>query len=330
MEPDRTVTDDGRSTPTVHRIEFPVDFDPGHVAAYLIADEEPILIDAGDPSDEGTRRLTNALATLGYELADVAHVVCTHPHVDHVGLVPELLAGGDPTLYAPASCRETLEQPPADLAADYERAAKRAGLPESMADAVASGMVDRHEQLSELLSPSTVDVWYESADVLEVGDRTVETIHTPGHQRDHCCLLTDLDGVRSLFAGDVAIRTFRSVAVHAWLTAEQADAITAYYGTLDRLATCEVDRVFPGHGPVHGELEEALATSRESLDRLLERTERAVRPSGTHAGHAAKARGGEDLDGPWLPEAIAALAYLEQAGRLESTVDEGVRYYTPA
>lgn len=330
MERERTVTDDAGSPASVHRIQFDVDFDPGHVAAYLLDGDEPTLIDAGDPSSTCATHLETVLAEIGYELGDVDHVICTHPHVDHVGLLPDLLDAGDPTVYAPASVRESFERPVEALAADVEETARLAGLPAEMADVVASWMVDRHEELFELLPETAVDVWYECDATVAVGDRRFETIHTPGHQQDHCSLVTEIEGERSLFSGDVGIRTFRSAALHAGLTAAQTEAVGAYHVTLDRLEALRVDRVYPGHGPVHDELEEAVATARESLDRLLDRTAEAVRPSGTHAGHAAKHRGGGDVDGPWLPEAIAALAHLEREGQLESALDGGVRYYTPA
>ena len=330
MNGNQTVGPGVRSVSAVHRIEFPVDFPPEHVTSYLLEGDEPILIDAAEASSCHADRLETALGSLGYELADVAHVVCTHPHVDHVGLVERLAEAGDPTVYAPAGYRSALERPTADRRADIVSTAVEAGLPEPTAESVADWLADKHQEIFDRLPADAVDVWYDADDEVTVGDRRFETLHTPGHQRDHCCLLTEIDGERSLFSGDVAVTTFRPAAVHASLTAEQAEAVTAYYETLERLATLSVDRIYPGHGPVHESLSDAIETARESLDWLLERTEDAVRPDGTHAGHAANARSGGSVDGPWLPEAIGALAHLERRGRIESSLEDGVRLYRPA
>ena len=330
MNGNRTVGPDVRPAPGVHRIEFPVDFPPEHVASYFLEGAEPILIDAAEASPDHADRLERALGSLGYDLADVDHVVCTHPHVDHVGLVERLIEAGGPTVYAPATYRSGLERSSADRRADMVSTGLEAGLPGPVAESVADWLAGKHQEIFDQLPADAVDVWYDADDTVPVGDRRFETVHTPGHQRDHCCLLTEIDGERSLFSGDVAVSTFRPAAVHAGLTAEQSEAITAYYETLDRLATRSVDRIYPGHGPVHDSLTGAIETARESLDRLLARTEDAVRPDGTHAGHAADARSGGSMDGPWLPEAIGALAHLERRGRLESTLEDGVRRYRPA
>lgn len=43
--------------------------------------------------------------------------------------------------------------------------------------------------------------WYRDGDVLDLGNRSLEVIHTPGHSPDHCCFLDRED--RLLFTGDL-------------------------------------------------------------------------------------------------------------------------------
>lgn len=330
MQNDGAVSGTERLSAPLRRLEFDVDWPPGHVAAYLIEDDEPILIDAGDPGTANEETLVSSLAVAGYELADVAHVVVTHPHIDHVGLLPQLLEAGTPKVYAPISYRDSLHRTTNSLRSSVETTARRIGLPESAIDTVVERSLERTKEIQECLPESAVDVWLPQNHAINVGARTFETIHTPGHQQDHLCLSTKFDGDDVLFSGDMVIEPFRAAAVHANLDAEQTDAIEAYYESLDRLESQSFDRVFPGHGPVHETYDEALETARESLDRLLDRTEAAVKESGTHAGHAARSRSEGSNDGPWLPEAVGALAYLERQGRVESYLEDDVRYYVPA
>lgn len=58
----------------VRRVEFGMEWPPGHVAAYLLDADEP---------------------------ADIEHVLLTHPHVDHIGQVQTVIDEGDPEVYAP-------------------------------------------------------------------------------------------------------------------------------------------------------------------------------------------------------------------------------------
>ena len=59
----------------VHRIEFTVDWPPGHVAAYLVGGPEPLLIDAGMAGDRGRRELDAGIEAAGYDVADVSHLL---------------------------------------------------------------------------------------------------------------------------------------------------------------------------------------------------------------------------------------------------------------
>lgn len=64
-------------TPTITRIRLSIS------TAYLIRHERPVLVDTGAPGD--LPRLTAALAAAGVAPADLALVIHTHGHADHVG-----------------------------------------------------------------------------------------------------------------------------------------------------------------------------------------------------------------------------------------------------
>ncbi|MFT4882229.1 MAG: glyoxylase-like metal-dependent hydrolase (beta-lactamase superfamily II), partial [Salinirussus sp.] len=100
----------------VVRIEFEVDWPPGHAVAWLVDGPEPVLVDAGAPGETATETLADALDTHGYGLGDIDHLVVTHPHSDHVGQVPTLLEAGA-RLYAPGPALEQLRRDPEDLEA---------------------------------------------------------------------------------------------------------------------------------------------------------------------------------------------------------------------
>lgn len=310
----------------IHRLEFDVEWPPGHVACYLIDGPEPILVDAAMPQDGDA--LDAALAEHGCTLPEIEHVLITHPHVDHIGGVPSVLGAADPTVYAPASVRERFEQSP-DAVGERVRRNCLSGFAGERLETVIGMAVRSLERNVELLPPETVDVWIEPDDSTSVGDLVADAVHLPGHQADHLSYSTTLDGERVLLAGDMGIQSFRPVVIHDGLDDGYREAFDAFYTALDRMAAIDVDRVYPGHGPVHDDLTGVVEYHRSSLDRRLDRLVELVADGTRTAPRLAHVIAGDHDVNYLIPETMSALAHLESTGRLESdSVDGGRRYHT--
>lgn len=322
--------DQREMTVPVHRIESDVDWPPGHVASYLIACDEPVLIDAGMPGSDSEDSLRDAFATRGHELTDIEHLVLTHPHIDHIGQVKTVVEAADPTVYAPVGVRKRFTRDLASLGATVRENAIAAGFEDEELEAVVERAVESLRRNREFLPSETVDKWVTGGETIEIGGTTVDVIHTPGHQADHCCFLLE-KGESVLISGDMAIEPFRSVALHTGLDRGVEDAISAFYTALDRLASLDIDRVYPGHGPVHTDFERAIERDRENLDRMLDRTVKSLQGEDDPktAAEVAAARAG-DRDTMYVSaEVVAALLHLESEERIQSTVTDGVtRYYS--
>lgn len=177
--------------------------EPGHVNSWLLAgDDRAVLVDTGlgiCPIRPVAESLTDRPVS----------VVNTHSHVDHVLgndefeeiAIHELGAAG-------------LEAgPPAELLAEYMDYAQRL-----IADAEAYRALDRRtfhllndeseprpfpdgfDPATFAFKPSRATALLHDGDRIELGGRTLEVIHTPGHSVDGICLLDDREGV--LVAGD--------------------------------------------------------------------------------------------------------------------------------
>jgi glyoxylase-like metal-dependent hydrolase (beta-lactamase superfamily II) len=313
----------------VHRIEFDVDWPPGHVVSYLIDCDEPTLVDCGMPGADCETRLRETLAGIGYDLADIDHLVLTHPHVDHIGQARTVVEAADPTVYAPAGVRERFARDADDLRRAVRENATAAGLTGDDLDGAVDMAVESLERNRDLLPAETVDVWVEGGETYDIGGTPVEVIHTPGHQADHCCFSVELGAERALVAGDMAIEPFRPVTLHAGLGRGVEDAIDAFYDALDRLERMDPDRIYPGHGPVHTDFERVIERDRRSLDRMLDRTVEQLDDDHRTAAAVAGARAGENDSTYILPEVVAALTHLEAHGRIEADLVDGVaRYHT--
>lgn len=320
----------------VHRLEFSVDWPPGHAAAYLLADDEPILVDAGMAGDEGRAELVAGLEAVGTEPAAVDHLLLTHAHIDHVGQVPTLLEAGDPTVYAPRRVREQFERDLETVAAATEANLREAGVDPDRLDAAVDEVLEIHRGVRRSLPLEAVDVWIDDGPVT-VGDREFDPIYTPGHQITHYCYGTTLGDDRVVFSGDMAIEPFRAAAIHANFDDGLREGIDAYVDALERLREYSFDRVYPGHGPIHeayaatieraqSDLEDRLDDCVARLAALCDRRDRAI-----PALEIARDRT-DDVRRRVLAlrEIVAALATLERRGRVDSWLEDGVRYYEPA
>lgn len=311
------------SSVSIHRLAFDLPFPPNTAYAYLLPTDEPVLIDAGALGDSAWEELEAGLATAGFEPSDVDHLLVTHPHTDHAGQVSRLLDVANPTLYTPIGVRERLLRDSDELAATVRTNARAAGLPnpeDEVDDAV--GSLERNRGL---LPPDEIDVELEFGEPIQAGGVTIEPIHAPGHQQNQAAFLVD----DLLFAGDAIAEPFRPAALHVGLGRGCRDAIDAFYGTLDRLAALDVDRVYPGHGPIFNDLDAAVEESRDDLDELVAASRDTLSDIAPATAYEVTEVRTDDPRriGFEIYETVGALARLERQGVVDSSINDGVRRY---
>jgi glyoxylase-like metal-dependent hydrolase (beta-lactamase superfamily II) len=153
-------------------------------AVYFIPGPSPTLVETGPGADLPI--VLAALAELGVEPEDLAHIVVTHIHIDHAGGAGALLRHfprasvwaherGVPHLVDPtrlvASTTRTYGE---------ERMQRFFGATEPIA-------ADRVRAVTD-------------GDTIDLGDRTLTVIHTPGHASHHVAFHDDASGV--VFTGE--------------------------------------------------------------------------------------------------------------------------------
>lgn len=314
----------------IRRLEFDVDFPPGHAAAYLVPGDEPFLVDAGTLGSSGTDDLEAGLAEFGCEPAVIEHVLLTHPHVDHVGQMAHLREVADPTIHAATPVRSYLERDPVAMADASRATLRQAGVDEEIIAELVPEFEKSETIIRDVLPVDAVDHWIEPGEPATVGPLRVDPIHTPGHHEPHVCYATRLDGERALFSGDMLIEPFRAITIHAGLAEGVEEGLPAFRRALDRLADESVDRVFPGHGPIHERPAATIERSRADIDERLATCGEKLREGGSTALHVAANLSRDDRDiARLVPEVISALATLETQGRATSSIEDGVRYYEP-
>lgn len=210
----------------IHRISL------GHLNPWLIeCDGRWIAVDAGRPST--VDRFLAAVKDAGCEVRNIALIVVTHAHYDHVGAVAALRALSGAPVAAHRNDAETMRTGGFILSDGLNALGRfkafmgRHVVPRSVfafEPFEPDILVDDEHRLDDLGFPATL-------------------VHTPGHSDGSISLLFDDGG---LFAGDLAITQplpglWRHMPIYG-------TSIEAVKKTWRALAERGVKHIYPGHG----------------------------------------------------------------------------------
>jgi glyoxylase-like metal-dependent hydrolase (beta-lactamase superfamily II) len=205
----------------------------------LLHGAQPALVDSGfvgHAHDTADWTRTHA--------GDIALVVNTHWHSDHVGGNALLQAGG-------------------------------AGIAASAADAAAVTRRDPGcclaEYLDQPVAPYTVDEALHDQQILRLGEADWQVIRTPGHTPGHLCLWQPED--RLLVVGD-ALSDYDVGWVNLALDGPNAAATAV--ASLQRLTDLAPRGILPAHGPMPTDVGAALAKAHTRAQRLVDDPDGAV------------------------------------------------------
>lgn len=223
---------------------------------YLVADGgRATVVDAGAPGYRD--QLAPGCAELGVAETDVAAVVLTHAHADHVG-VAELLRT---ELGIPVHVHAGDER----LATTARAMGKNEGSMPPYLRHVAAWKLLWELARNGSMKPRPIGQvrTFVDGDELDVPGR-LRVVHTPGHSDGHCVLVSEAAAVA--FVGD-AICSYNPLTgargpqlMPRAFTRDVSQAL----GSLDRLAQLGVDRLLPGHGDP---IDDPAAAAREATQR---------------------------------------------------------------
>ncbi|HEY3209706.1 MAG TPA: MBL fold metallo-hydrolase [Actinomycetota bacterium] len=153
-------------------------------SAYLLHGSQPALVETGPTTS--VEAVTAGLNSLGLGPEDLAHIVVTHIHLDH--------AGGVGTL--------SHHFPRATIWV-HERGAPHLAEPSKLVSSATR--VYGEERLRELFGPvEAVPAErlraVSEGDRIDLADRSLEVLYTPGHASHHVALVDSLSG--AVFTGD--------------------------------------------------------------------------------------------------------------------------------
>jgi glyoxylase-like metal-dependent hydrolase (beta-lactamase superfamily II) len=246
----------------IHRIPLPLPMD-GLKAVNVYAIETPTgltLVDGGWAVPEAREALEKGLALLGAGVGDVREVLVTHIHRDHYTLASVLKGEVGARIALGAPERATL-----DLI--------HAGAADSRPQLVAAGARAVLEAWGDWTPPPASpdhwrdpDVWLAGDTTVEVGERTLDALHTPGHTRGHYVYADQPAGL--LFAGDHVLPTITPSV--GFEPAAATSPLADFMASLTRMRALPDLRLLPAHGPVapssHARVDQLLAHHEHRLD----------------------------------------------------------------
>ena len=200
-------------------------YEPRHceeaISSLLIGREKAALIDTGC----GIGNLRRAVE----EVTDKpVMVVNTHTHVDHIGGNRQF---DDIAMFDHPLCRQVAETGVSHQVLQTEI------LDESL---VIKPWPPGFDPNGFSLPPFRIGRWLRDGDRIDLGDRELEVIHTPGEALDHICLLDRAD--RVLFCGDILVHG--DVWTHL-PGGSLTDLLASYRRLMDYFD--DFDRLMPSH-----------------------------------------------------------------------------------
>jgi glyoxylase-like metal-dependent hydrolase (beta-lactamase superfamily II) len=240
----RTETGRGeRVVPGVWRLRLPLPWaGVPHGNAWALARGEGIvLVDCGVGTAGSLRHLERALEQVGFELADVRLLVCTHAHVDHCGQAAAVRERSGCELWLNPRHEHltaALADPAATLARRVE-VARASGVPEEPLERWAEG---RRGQPTGMSGPLEVarDLVAEVVVETDLGDWHVH--ETPGHAPSHVVL--HQPERRLLISGDHVLGRISLYFDHG----STPDPVQEFLDSLDAVERLDVRLTLSGHG----------------------------------------------------------------------------------
>lgn len=299
--------------PGLHRIEAPLG--DRYVALYLVVgDRAALLVDTGTAESVETA-LIPYLDREGIPSELIRYVINTHADFDHIGSNRAVRTHlPNAALVCGEADRALINDLDLMIEERYGQFRGPHGLDETD---------ETKAFIRSITATSPVDLGLRGGEAIDLGERTVEVLHTPGHTLGHLSVYDP--ATRSLIIGDAVLG-------ESVLTAEGKPAfpptyryVDSYRATIRRMRSMALEWLLTAHYPVYQgtAADEFLDVSLAYTDRVEEVVTRTLREAGRPMTLLELVGSTHTLLGPWDTEPATQLVY-PVLGHLEVLTQRGV------
>ena len=315
----------------VYQLEVPMRYNPlGYTYSYLLRDAAA-LIDTGVGTREALDSLTGQLRRAGVELSEIRHLIVTHLHGDHIGLMEQVRRISGATVVAHRRAaeiqRERLEKGGRNFD-EMKRELKLLGGGVYMN--FLSGLGKRVRRTRSILK---IDETVEDGDLLPLENEKLRIYLTPGHAQEQICIHDEKR--RILFSGD---HVLPKITPHISLHDPQGgDPLDDYMKALERIRGLPVKTVYPAHEHSFDDLDGRISELKLHHEMRCEEMKDAIR-GGAETVFEISSKVAWDSR-PWprmefwtkrmaAAESLAHLVYMRNRGEVHEETRKGVLHYS--
>jgi len=209
--------------------------------AYLVVDEKSALVETGCPAQ--IPDIQRAIKKLGYDIGRLSFIIPTHVHIDHGGAAGHLA-----------------RQLPQARVIAHPKVARLFSDP-IVLDKLMQGFKrtfgeDAEKRYGRMIPvPGERFSLVEDGEIISLGQRQLQVIHTPGHDPNHLCFLDSMS--QGLFCGDALGSYLPEIEVTMPSSAPMTDPVLTL-GSIAKLQKLKSAIVFFSHGCATGRASEII------------------------------------------------------------------------
>jgi glyoxylase-like metal-dependent hydrolase (beta-lactamase superfamily II) len=294
------------------------------INVYVVQGDDGLtLIDGGWSIAVARELLDKSLRSIDSGFGDIKRFLVTHVHRDHFTMATVLghEVGAEVALGLG-------DKPGLDLFHQEFAALEGSPFAEVLRSAGAADVAERWDEFSEDADAPDLglwqypDTWLDGDVTLEVGQRSLDAVHTPGHTPGHYVFADRAAGL--LFAGDHVLPTITPSI--GFVVPPEPQPLGDFMASLTKVRGLPDLRLLPAHGPVapstHARVDELLAHHEQRLDASLAALAGGPLTAAQVAGHLGWTRHEHPYD--QLDVFNRGMAAMETKAHLELLVARGL------
>lgn len=248
------------------KIELPTGLPVGTVNVYFFETPVPTLIDTGIKSAESENALREALAKLGYTIADLARVIVSHPHIDHFGLAAKIAEESHAEVWIFNSTVSWLVDYPKISQTRHTFYAKTLFPKIGLSTEVANPILDNFHTLENTADaiPKKYVRPFGAGDTFNLGGNDWQVLHTPGHSSQLTCFYQP--ETRQFLSTDMLLRHTPTPIIEASADPDgYTPSLQQFLVSLAKIDALDIETVYPGHGDIFTDPHELIAHQKERI-----------------------------------------------------------------